>query len=106
MSLSGPFEYTSDSVTFGLDDIKVENDGEKLFGLDGIGLTVKVTAGAQIEKVPEFKNIMTLGSDELKDLGKEITRNANDFMDDIEDFGDDVEDFFKDYVKSSRSLIN
>ena len=89
LSAEGTLDYTETTLSATVGGMKFEEDGDEVFSVGDIGLTVSLSAGEEIGAMPEYTDVLSLGFEEIMDLYIELQDKA----DDLSDIGEKVSEF-------------
>ena len=94
--LSGDMEYDERNLAFTVDSFKVEIDAadEPEIEYSGIGLSVKISADADIPAMPEFKNVPAMTQADLLSISADAQEKSEDIETLAAKFAEVFEYFF------------
>ena len=78
-TIGGKLDYTATTLTATVDTMDVEVEGKEPKKLENVGITMTVSAGAELGEMPEYKNIAKLDFEGLMDLWIELQNNSKKF---------------------------
>lgn len=87
--VSGKMEYDATNLTFSVDKVAATEDGEDN-SVEGIGLTVRISADAGDINVPEYRNVLKMTSAEYMDFVVEVREKAQSAAPVIQSFSEGV----------------
>ena len=101
LMMDGDMEYDERNLYFSVDSVRAEVDGDTKAEYDGIGLSVKISADADIPEMPDFKNIAAITEADVLSIAADAQKNGEDIGEVAGKVGEAISELF---ASSTSSL--